>query len=570
MLSLPVVLDAEIQWEFFPPDTVQFTLKATLRRNAFGGEGAAVEAPAGTGPLYGLMCKAHALPDEGDIFYEGIGGTRLLFGDGESTKILCFEAVDVDESGNRMDCVALDPASWYRGIDDQAEKKRTITHQYTRKGPFIVSVVTARGMKPYPDETSLNRVASVRIDPDVVPEKRGSLSDVLVAWQETASDGSSQVFYHRRVGGNVRSARAAVSRRSVDNSALWVSQDFLVFSGLNQSDGKRKVYCVSIDELDKKTPEAKVVSPEGLIDNRDPRINGDWILGTGIDPETGSREVWAVDIRRGGEPRIVSTTSSNNSLHVAISDEHATWSGWDPETCSMHLFWQDLLDPGDPVRVSTPRVRMARASGDVYHSLRVLDAYNPEQKTRDVFFRTVPVRPENPMTRISTTSVHNSSPRNNGVQAIFEGTDPSDGMQHLYLVRDVTAATESELPARLTDSGNTVWPKYERNYDEEAYWIDRDWVAWVGMNPKTGSRNIFARSLATLESSTITVSEETLDNRQPHVRDNLVTWRGMMSGTGIYGIHFADLAECRGEVQSVPIEGSDTSWPFIVNLRGRR
>jgi len=138
--SLPVVLSAQIEWQFSAPDTVEFTLKAILRRNAFGGEEAAVEAPAGRGPIFGLTCKPHCLPDEGDVVYEGIGGTRLLFGDGKPSRILCFEVVNVDESNNMMECVALDPGSWYRGIDDNAERKRTITHRYTRKGPFIVSV----------------------------------------------------------------------------------------------------------------------------------------------------------------------------------------------------------------------------------------------------------------------------------------------------------------------------------------------------------------------------------------------------------------------------------------------
>lgn len=105
-------------------NTVEFTYKNAWRWNGYttcypDGTGASATSCSGTG--------GRAAP--GDIIYEGIGITRLAFGDGSTTPVLFYLVTSVNESENWLFATALQPGT----------NSPNIIHHYASTGPYTAS-----------------------------------------------------------------------------------------------------------------------------------------------------------------------------------------------------------------------------------------------------------------------------------------------------------------------------------------------------------------------------------------------------------------------------------------------
>src|SRR5947208_9819295 len=198
-------------------------------------------------------------------------------------------------------------------------------------------------------------------------------------------------------------------------------------------------------------------------------------------------------------------------------------------------FWQDLLDPGGPVEVSDQRGTTCRTRGDVYCTLRCFECTDAATGQVEIFFRTVPLLPDNPMIVLSTTSTTSQQPLINGVKVIF-----LDQNRNLQFVSDLTSYQEdSNTPIQINDASSvgTTPPPVDSGL-EAHYGLSPDWVVWAG-----GSQSqLYSRSLATLPSSSINlISGTLLENSEPAIKDTRVVWRGRDPGSGRIEVYYKDL-----------------------------
>jgi hypothetical protein len=77
-------------------------------------------------------------PEAGDIIADGIGGTRLNFGDGTFSAVLRFQVIDFSVTGNYILAAALEPGGNAIGVP----------HLYAGAGPFRAFVAHRDGVSP--------------------------------------------------------------------------------------------------------------------------------------------------------------------------------------------------------------------------------------------------------------------------------------------------------------------------------------------------------------------------------------------------------------------------------------
>lgn len=559
----PALLEAQLGWVPRGPGGVEFTVRAQFRADAFGGAGASVRLPGGAGAYYCPTCATGTRARVGDIIFDAAGGSRLVFGDGTDSPILSFEVVERDDATNRLTAVAIDPLRWNRG--QRGERVRGIRHTYTRPGPFTAGLSTCCREDRTPPQNGLFRVASARIEAALPQGALGIASPTFAVWRGIFGSKGWQILFRAFRRGKPIGKVRSLSLTSTANDDLCVSDTGILYTGVDPADGARKAYYLQASSLKTGPIHPAVISPQGFLDNREPKVGGDWAIGTGWNGGAGRRDVWARNVVTMDPPRILSAGAGPSLRHVAIDRENALFSSRDAQCEDTHVFWQDLIDPQGPVMVSDLRSHEAAASGDIYRCLRCYEGWNPQRCTRDIFFRTVPIVPENPSVVLSTTSFSNNSPQIMGVQAVFEGTDPQDASRNIYFVPDVTTYHEGmDQPARLTDANSRVWPREDRPLNEGAYMLGQSQIAWVGIG-QDGIKRIFARDLSTPTSVPVMVSRGTVENLQPWIGNGFVAWRGLTAAAGRSEIY----TRCPDRPTMLPIrvntdESTANEWPFLL------
>jgi hypothetical protein len=540
------LLDATMTWVETLPGDVTFTVNGTFRRDAYGGAGAPVQQPAGTGPSYCLTCAPGSLPVLGDVIIEKTGGTRLIFGDGTNTPVLPFEVTSVDVANNRFAGAALDPALFHFGLGPRVHG---FHHRYTRTGPFqsYLSTCCRDTLVGHQNGVFAFRSATVNTTAAITP----IVSTAFVVWRGKLSPGGDTQIFFRDLG---TSLIRRLSTTSTSNSFPWIDDDDVIWSGVDAG-GTRRIFWLPIADLGG-IPTA--IGPASLVDNAAPRIDGDWIAATGSSTVGGPRTVWTQRLHPSEAPRIVSSLSSANHIHLSVSLNSVLFSGLNLSGTDTRTYWQDVLDPGGPVEVSDGRGTACAAKGEVYCTLRVFECTDVATGQVRIFFRTVPLLADNPMIALSPTSTGSQQPHVRGVKAIFP-----DQARNLFLVRDVLAFQEdTDSPIQLNDGATTgIAPPPIDSGLEAEYDLSEDWVVWAG----GASSQIFSRNLPMLPGGTINLVSGTVQNNsQVAIKGTWAVWKGTDPGTGRVEIYYKDVAAATSPARVSDNTVFESEYPRLV------